>query len=71
MHNYFVAFVYKAETDTEGQWKFDNCIAVDLTDTATAISSQLDGLVSRLTEQIRTSVGLQNDVKIINITKMN
>lgn len=71
MHNYFVAFTYIDKNNEIDTRKYDNCIMVDTTDTATSTASQLDSLVTRFTSQIEQQLGSIDNLVILNINKMN
>lgn len=81
MHNYFVSFVYTNDvTDKDDKSfvfngdniiKVDNCIMVDMIDTAHASAEQLDRMIAQFTEKIGQSMSGCRDIKIVNIAKMN
>ena len=70
LHNYFVSFAYRLKDRGNESGYFDNCIMVDAIDTANSTADQLDGLITRFTEQLTNSFKNYDHIKIINIVRM-
>jgi hypothetical protein len=67
MHKYFVSFVYYIKE----KQKFGNCIVENDRDTARLDAVALDSLINSITNDISAAINEDNDLTILNITKMN